>query len=36
MDARTAGEEFYLDYCHVNHAANARIAGAMAEKIQWN
>ena len=34
LDQRTEGEEFYLDYCHVNHAANARIAGAMAEKVR--
>ena len=34
LDQRADGEEFYLDYCHVNHAANARIAGAMAEKIR--
>jgi len=26
---RLPGEEFYLDFCHVNHAANARIAAAM-------
>jgi lysophospholipase L1-like esterase len=36
LDQRAEGEEFYLDYCHVNHAANARIAAAMAEKIRWN
>jgi lysophospholipase L1-like esterase len=29
LDRRCPGEEFYLDYCHVNHAANERIAAAM-------
>lgn len=33
LDARADGEEFYLDYCHVNHAANARIAGAISERL---
>lgn len=33
FDQRPEGEEYYLDYCHVNHAANARIAAAMADKI---
>jgi hypothetical protein len=33
LDARAAGEEFYLDFCHVNHAANARIAAAMARAL---
>lgn len=34
LDQRAEGEEFYLDYCHVNHAANARIAAAIAERIR--
>jgi hypothetical protein len=29
LDARRAGEEVYLDYCHVNHVANARIAAEL-------
>ena len=29
LDDRQPGEEFYLDFCHVNHSANARIAAAM-------
>jgi hypothetical protein len=29
LDARTGGEEFYLDFCHLNHIANGRIAAAM-------
>jgi hypothetical protein len=33
LDARAPGEEFYLDYCHVNHAANARIAEAVAPAV---
>lgn len=33
LDPRAPGEEFYLDYCHVNHTANARIAEAMAEGL---
>lgn len=33
LDARAPGEEFYLDFCHVNDAANARIAGAMSERL---
>jgi hydroxypyruvate isomerase len=34
LDARSPGEEFYLDFCHVNHAANARIAAAMASALR--
>ena len=33
LDGRTAGEEFYLDFCHVNHASNARIAAAMIQAL---
>jgi len=33
LDARAEREEFYLDYCHVNHAANARIATAILEGL---
>ncbi len=33
LDARGNGEEFYLDYCHVNHAANARISAAIAVEL---
>jgi len=33
LDARSAGEEFYLDFCHVNHRANARIAAAMVKAL---
>jgi hypothetical protein len=29
LDERSPGEEFYLDYCHVNHHANARVARAI-------
>lgn len=36
LDQRAGGEEFYLDYCHVNHAANARIARTMADQIRSN
>jgi len=32
LDSRAPGEEFYLDFCHVNHAANARIAEAMKDR----
>ncbi len=31
---REEGEEFFLDYCHVNHRANRRIARAMFDAIQ--
>ena len=30
---RSSGEEYYLDYCHVNHAANERIARALMAEI---
>jgi len=33
LDERSGGEEFYLDFCHVNHVANARIAAALAERM---
>ena len=29
LNERRPGEEFFLDFCHVNHSANARIAAAM-------
>ena len=34
LDDRTGGEEFYLDFCHVNHRANARLAAAMLEHLK--
>jgi hypothetical protein len=33
LDARSAGEEFYFDFCHVNHAANERLARALCERV---
>lgn len=33
LDDRAPGEEFYLDFCHVNHAANRRIAAAIGERL---
>jgi hypothetical protein len=33
LDGREAGEEYYLDFCHVNHAANQRIAEAIFERV---
>jgi hypothetical protein len=33
LDSRRAGEEFYLDFCHVNHHANQRIAEAIHERL---
>ena len=33
FNTRRRGEEFYLDYVHVNHAANERIARSMLEGI---
>jgi hypothetical protein len=33
LDERQRGEEFYLDFCHVNHVANARIAGAIMARL---
>jgi hypothetical protein len=34
LDERAQEEEFYLDFCHVNHAANARIAQAIFERTR--
>ena len=34
LDERTPEEEFYLDFCHVNHAANRRIAAAIGERLR--
>jgi hypothetical protein len=33
LNARRDGEEFYLDFCHVNHAANERLARAICERV---
>src|SRR5262249_43700156 len=33
LDTRSAGEEFYFDFCHVNHAANERLARALCERV---
>ena len=33
LDDRSPGEEFYLDFCHVNHIANARIASEIFTRI---
>jgi hypothetical protein len=33
LDARRDGEEFYFDFCHVNHAANERLARAICERV---
>jgi hypothetical protein len=33
LDARCDGEEFYFDFCHVNHAANERLARAICERV---
>jgi hypothetical protein len=33
LDARSAGEEFYFDFCHVNHAANRRLARVICERV---
>jgi hypothetical protein len=33
LDQRDADEEFYLDFCHVNHTANQRIALAIFQHI---
>jgi hypothetical protein len=34
LEARSPGEEFYLDFCHVNHTANARIARGIFERTR--
>lgn len=33
LDARRDGEEFYFDFCHVNHAANERLARKVFEHL---
>jgi hypothetical protein len=33
LDARREGEEFYFDFCHVNHAANERLARQICEHV---
>jgi hypothetical protein len=33
LDTRSTGEEFYLDFVHVNHEANEKIARALFEAI---
>lgn len=34
LDARTDGEEYYLDYCHTNHSANERVARALCAALR--
>lgn len=33
LEERRPGQEFYLDFCHVNHIANARIAAAIMDHV---
>ncbi len=33
FDERPEGEEYYLDFCHVNHTANARLAQRICEQL---
>jgi hypothetical protein len=33
FDKRDPGEEYYLDFCHVNHVANQRIAEALFDRV---
>lgn len=33
LNARSPGQEFFLDYCHVTHEANARIASVIAAAV---
>jgi hypothetical protein len=34
LEDRSPGEEFYLDFCHVNHVADARIARRIAAMVE--
>jgi hypothetical protein len=36
LEEREAGEEYYLDFCHVNHAANERLARAIEQCVFSN